>query len=91
MQRSVSRICWLGFLSLVFLLLIPAGLSGCGTPGPKVTLCISDPAVGGFQCVKPNKEVFFLRYEASENYVAMSPQDFKKVIDWMKQCVQAKK
>ena len=42
---------------------------------PKVTLCVSDPIVGGFQCEDPEEHAFVLPYSESENYVALSPSD----------------
>ena len=55
---------------------------GCKGKGPKLTLCISDPAQGAFQCVNPNGSNFVLPYAESENYVALSPQDTETLFNW---------
>lgn len=66
-------------ISLVF------SLTACGV-GPKVTICVSDPSQKGFQCFdqRTNKS-FFLVYDKSENYIAMSPADTKTVLNYCKQ------
>lgn len=58
-------------------------ISACGS-GPKVTICVSDPANNGFQCVDHKKKSFFLPYADSENYLALSPDDAKLLLDYCK-------
>jgi hypothetical protein len=58
-------------------------LAGCGH-GPVVTVCVSDPAKGGFDCIDHDQKAFFLKYEDSENYVAMPPDDLKTLLDYIK-------
>jgi hypothetical protein len=58
-------------------------VGSCGS-APKVTICISDPLKNGFQCVDHDKKEFFIAYQKSENYVAMSPDDFRQVVEWVK-------
>jgi hypothetical protein len=64
------------FLSCSFL--------GCGD-APKVTVCVSDPANNGFQCHNYKTGVdSFLDYQESENFVAMSPGDSRRVLEYCK-------
>lgn len=72
----MERFC--GLIILLFFF-----LGGCGS-GPKVTICVSDPENNGFQCVDPKKKSFFLPYDKSENYIAMSPDDLETVLTYCK-------
>lgn len=47
----------------------------------KVDVCISSPKDGGFVCVKPDDSEYFLTYENSENYLALSPDDARTVVE----------
>jgi hypothetical protein len=65
------------------LLLLSLGLASC--IGPKVTVCVVD--ISGFQCKnqKTGKTSVVPIQEASDkNYVAMPPEDFGRVLDFMK-------
>lgn len=55
----------------------------CGT-GLRVTVCLSDPGNGGFQCSDAKKNKSFLPYASSENYVALSPDDAETVLNYCK-------
>lgn len=64
-------------------------LNGCKAIGPIVTVCVSNTKAGGFECYDPiDKEKFFLRYEDSEKYVALSAADAQTLITY---CGQKKK
>lgn len=64
------------------LLLISLGLfAGCKN-GPKVTICISDPINEGFQCSDADENKFFLPYPDSENYIALSSDDARKLFEF---------
>jgi hypothetical protein len=56
-------------------------LASCGS-GPKVTVCVSDPQNGGFQCVTHDDKTNFLPYTESENYVALPPDDMRSLIEY---------
>lgn len=62
---------------------LSAVCSGC-VSGPKVVVCISDPINHGFQCSDPDDNRSFLSYDDSENYVAFSPDDAKKLLQYCK-------
>lgn len=69
--------------SWTILLLVLVSLSGC--IGPKVTVCVVDTA--GFQChdQRTNKDLVVPVQEASDkNYVAMPPEDFASLLDFIK-------
>lgn len=70
-------------LWLILLLALP--LSSCGH-GPKVTVCVSDPAVGGFDCYNENTgKSSFLAYAGSDKYVAFSPTDAQTLLNFCSQ------
>lgn len=52
----------------------------CGN-GPKVTVCISDPGAGGFQCVDPEDKVSLIPYGQTGNYVCFSPSDARSLLE----------
>ena len=58
--------------------------SGCAHKPPPVTVCVSDPEAMGFQCNAPDGTPLFVAYDNSGNYVALSPEDAEKMIEWMK-------
>jgi hypothetical protein len=70
-------------LKLLLLCLFLFVGSSCGT-GPKVTICLVDVASGGMQCNDPDDNVLFIPFAQADNYVAMSPDDFKRVIDYIR-------
>ena len=66
----------------VWLSLFILCLSSCNS-APKVTVCISDPSRGGFDCYDEKTEKsYFLLYKESDKYVAMSPSDSEKLLDY---------
>ena len=66
---------WL-ILSLAF------SLCGCAH-GPKVAVCVSDPASMGFQCYDARTgQRYFLSYQDSENYVSFSPTDARTLMNY---------
>lgn len=65
-------------------LLLTFAFSACGTTGPKITVCLSDPASQGFQCVDKERKEFFLPYPASDNYIAIPPDDFQLLLNYCK-------
>lgn len=60
--------------------LVISSLTGCGS-GPRVDVCISDGSKG-MDCVTPKKKEYFVKYADTENYVCLSPDDFKVFRDW---------
>lgn len=68
--------------SLLFALLFIAGCNG----GPKLTICISDPAASGFQCFNENTgKSSVLFYALSDKYVALSPTDAQALFNFCNQ------
>jgi len=53
----------------------------CGS-GPKVTVCVSDPANNGFQCVTHDDKTIFLPFSDSDNYVALPPDHMRSLIEY---------
>lgn len=69
-------------LSLIVLLSFLLSSSGCKT-GPQVTVCVSDPARGVFDCWSESTQTAStLTYAESDKYVAFSPDDAKKLLDY---------
>jgi hypothetical protein len=73
------RTCYLSFSTILSLLIVV----GCGH-GPKVSDCVHDPDMAGFQCAPPKGKTFFVPYKDAENWVAFSPTDARKLFDYMK-------
>jgi hypothetical protein len=71
----VQKLFKISFVAVSFSLL------GCGS-GPKVTVCISDPQNGGFQCVTHDDKTIFLAYADSNNYVALPPDHMRSLIEY---------
>lgn len=68
---------------LLMLLLLFA--SSC-KEGPQVVLCVSMPAVNGFQCYDEKTQKYsFLWYKDSDKYIAMSPGDAQALLDYCDQ------
>lgn len=57
--------------------------SGCSS-GPKVTICVSNPQAGVFECHDPKDGAFVVPFDQSENYIAMPPKDFQALIEYAK-------
>lgn len=75
-------------MQLLKLSLIVLALSsvGCGSGGPKVKVCISDPANNGMSCYdKATETKSFIDFAGTENYVCLPPGDLKTVLDFCKQ------
>lgn len=70
-------------LWLILLLALP--LSNCGN-GPKVKVCVSDPAAGGFDCYDENSgKSSFIAYQDSDKYVAFDPSDAQALLNYCSQ------
>ena len=70
----MQRKHWL-IVSLVF-------LSSCGS-GPKLKICVSDPAVHGFDCYdEKSNQNSFIPYTASDKYIALDPADAQTLFSW---------
>lgn len=75
---------------LAALLLSLSGLSNAGCLGPKITVCVSDPEMLGFQCHnQKTNEDYFVRYDAigvppTPNYVSMPVRDYEKLLKFIK-------
>lgn len=63
---------------LILVALSTVGISSCGHLRG-LTICVSDPVNGGFQCSKDGAEKVFLPYGASEDYIAMPFDDAEKL------------
>lgn len=46
-------------------------------------MCISD-GERGFDCVDKKKKEYFIEYSKSQNYIAFSPNDFEKLLNYYK-------
>lgn len=67
------------------LLILFLGLANAGCIGPKLTVCIVD--VNGLPChdSRTNKDFVVPVQEASDkNFVAMPPEDYAQLLDFMK-------
>lgn len=73
---------------LVAFVILSLAFSGCAHKPPPVTVCISDPEARGFQCNTPDDQPVYVPYENSGNYVALSPGDAEKMIEWMKRTLE---
>lgn len=77
--------------SLKTLLLFGAVLSNTACQSfPKITVCVSDPEAGGFQCSDADGVASFLPYPSTGNYVCRSPEDEQLVIEWIKRTCNKK-
>lgn len=60
--------------------------NACGNYGPKVDVCISDPANTGFDCHNAQTNVtHFIKFTDTENYVCLNPVDMKTLLVYYKQ------
>jgi len=73
-------------IKLLFFALVLIFLTGC-KHGPDVTICILDPANDALQCSKDGVG-FSMPFKNADNYFAVSPDDFKKVLDYCKMTKQ---
>lgn len=62
-------------LSLLILYSLPGCIHG------DLTVCISNPGQGGFECSKGGAKSVHLDYKDSENYVALPPDDARTVLE----------
>lgn len=65
-------------LSFSFILL--ASCAGA----PKIIICLSNPAKGGFDCVDKNQKPFFLLTKDSENYICTDPAGEQALLEYFK-------
>lgn len=64
-----------------FLILLPICLLSDCASGPRVKVCVSDPAVHGFDCYdEQTGKSSFVRYEDSDHYVAFDPTDAQTLL-----------
>lgn len=74
MLRNLLLTCSLAFL-----------LSSC-KHGPKLMVCVSDPSEGGFDCYDENLKVnSFLKYQDSDKYIALPPDDAQTLLTYFSQ------
>lgn len=66
-------------LKICLSLLMVYSLTSCKTGN--LTICISNPAKGGFECSKGGEAQYHLDYKDSENYIALPQDDARTVID----------
>ena len=69
-------------MRLKLLVSLLAVCSACARP--QVTVCVLDNANQALQCAKPDGETFTLPMPQADNYVCMSPDDTKQLLDWIK-------
>lgn len=69
--------------SKLWLLTFLALFAGCKS-GPRVHVCLLDPAENGLQCSDPVGNGYFLPVMAAPNYVCLPPQDFQLVLNYAK-------
>lgn len=73
---------------LKLLLILPLLFAGC-KDGPKVTVCVIESKDSVLVCSDPVGRVSVLTLEEAENYIALSPDDFKRVMDYMRlRCIK---
>lgn len=73
-------------LPKLLLTLFAVSSLGCGPGGPAVKICVSDPEREGLTCFDSKTQAqSFLLYKESENYVCVSPNDFKTVLNFCKE------
>ena len=81
LSQISSIIC---LLALIVLVISCAG-------GPLITVCISDPAKGGFDCYDEQTKInSFLAYADSDKFVAMSPTDAQTLANYCSQAPKVK-
>lgn len=70
-------------LWLIFSVIILSEIAlSCGS-GPKLKICISDPAKGGFDCYdERTSEASFILYSESDKFTALDPENAKTLINW---------
>jgi hypothetical protein len=67
----------------LWLILLPVLLLSDCAGGPRVKVCISDPAYHGFECYDERTETAsFVPYELSDKYVAFDPTDAQTVLTY---------
>lgn len=67
------------------LLILSAILISSCSGGPGVFVCVQDVANKTLECAhSETNDKITLPYEKSDNYVCVSPDDFKAIIDWSK-------
>lgn len=60
-------------------------LSGCGPYGPKVKVCILSPEEQLLRCYDARTDApSQIKLAESENYVCLSPADFKTLLEYYK-------
>ena len=57
-------------------------IGSCKT-GPDIAVCLLDPANDVLRCSKDGN-AFIIPFKEAENYIAIQPDDFKKVLDYCK-------
>lgn len=51
---------------------------------PQVTICVLDNNNQALQCADPEGQKFTLPMSQADNYVCISPDDTKQLLDWVK-------
>lgn len=64
---------------LIFLL----SFVGC-KHAPLLTVCLINAEQNTLECSDANNQAFTLPIESADNYVCMSPEDFKTLLDYAK-------
>ena len=69
------------------LMLLIASLVAC-KHGPDITICLIDPVNNALQCSDASGQALTIPIKDAENYISVSPDDFKKVLDYCKMTKQ---
>ena len=71
---------WLKISLICFLAL---SLSSC-ISAPKVQTCVMDPEAGVMWCAFSNQEAISIPIASTGNYVCYSPDDYQKILEYIK-------
>jgi hypothetical protein len=67
---------------LLLLATLLASLNAC-KQGPEVTVCLLDVTNSQLACSDPDNNVLFIPFAQADGYIAMAPEDFQKILDYM--------
>ncbi len=66
-------------LRSMILAILASSLISC--EHPNITVCVSVPEKGGFNCSLAGGTMYLLPYAKSDNYIALPPEDARTVIE----------
>lgn len=68
---------------LLLLLMLLGLFAGC-KHGPELTICLINSKDNALECSDASGKAFTLPLPDADNYVCMSPEEFKTLLDWMR-------